>query len=199
MQALALPPFLGVLLLVLSVSSMSDPATVDLHYSPNRTLVGDFIPERALLDADYHPPVTAARQTIQDAILRARLFPPDAGATRCRRALHARAVQWVVFMAGAMGAGKTHARHALAAAHLFPAAAFTVVDVDGLRVQLPEWSAWQRDSPLTAGRRTQKEAGALAELLTHAALRRGRHVLVDGYPMLVLPPPPATHACRGWC
>lgn len=45
---------------------------------------------------------------------------------------------------------------------------------------LPEYQFYRRESPELAGDLTRKEVGVIAEILTLAALRAGKNVLVDG-------------------
>ncbi|CAM9250339.1 unnamed protein product [Choristocarpus tenellus] len=87
---------------------------------------------------------------------------------------------WLVFTAGAMGAGKSHVMRWLAAKGFFPLEAFVQVDPDRLRRGLPEMEAYLEENAETAGALTHQEAGLMAEILTEAALMEGRNVLVDG-------------------
>ena len=92
--------------------------------------------------------------------------------------------QWIVFTAGVMGAGKTYTLEWLHRQAYFPLHDYVVVDPDHIRRMLPEFHVYvqgpdPRHSEL-AGERTRKEANLLTEVLTKAALRQGRSVVVDG-------------------
>ena len=66
---------------------------------------------------------------------------------------------WIVFTAGAMGAGKSHTIHKLKEMNHFPLLAFVKVDPDEIRRDLPEFSEYLEENPLMAGYLTKKEAG----------------------------------------
>lgn len=110
-------------------------------------------------DADYHPE-----------------FGQDQGSTSTNH--------WIIFTAGAMGAGKSYTVHHLAKHRRFPLQRFVTVDPDEIRRLLPEFESYLDDKtgsrPEMAGKLTRKEAGMIAEILTEVALREGRNVMVDG-------------------
>jgi predicted kinase len=87
---------------------------------------------------------------------------------------------WIVFTAGAMGAGKSWSIRHLAQRGYFPLKSFVTVDPDEIRRHLPEFDYLLKHHPEHAGEWTRKEAGFVAELLTQASLDQGRNVLVDG-------------------
>ena len=85
-----------------------------------------------------------------------------------------------MFTAGAMGAGKSHTINKLKEMNHFPLLAFVKVDPDIIRRDLPEFSEYLKENPLMAGDLTKKEAGYIAEILTLAALKKNKNVMVDG-------------------
>ena len=87
---------------------------------------------------------------------------------------------WIVFTAGAMGAGKSHTMNALVEKGRFPLKAFVRVDPDDIRHLLPEYHMYIDENPELAGKLTNKEAGFISEILTLAALQAGKNVLLDG-------------------
>ena len=89
-------------------------------------------------------------------------------------------VNWLVFTAGTMGAGKGYVLQWLNDQSLFPLDSFVLVDPDRLREQLPETCEYVRRDPQTAGYYTQKEVGYISEVLTLHGLKSGKNVLVDG-------------------
>ena len=67
----------------------------------------------------------------------------------------------------------------LAAKGLLPLERFVIVDPDAIRTWLPEWHGLVAQNASTAGYRTQREVGSLAEILTTWALDNGRSVVID--------------------
>jgi len=57
---------------------------------------------------------------------------------------------------------------------------FVIVDPDNIRQMLPEWDAYVGYDAETAGDKTQKEAGHIAEILGYKALRNRYRVIFDG-------------------
>jgi predicted kinase len=128
---------------------------------------------REELDYTFHDRYTPQRIQWQDTVIDSllRSGPPVNFSSSCR---------WIVFTAGAMGVGKSYTIQRLYELEVFPLPWFTLVDPDQIRQRLPEFAAWQQQSPYLAGERTRKEAGIMAEVLVRVALDRGDHVLVDG-------------------
>ena len=81
---------------------------------------------------------------------------------------------FIVFTAGAMGAGKGHVISDLVNDGRFPLLAFVTVDPDEIRRKFPEFILYAEQVPERAGELTQKEAGFVAELMTLAALQAGK-------------------------
>jgi hypothetical protein len=83
---------------------------------------GKFRDARALLDMNYHAPYTRARRRLQDEIVKRLLDSATDGSSVAanKRREGNEAIQWAVFTAGAMGAGKTHCLRTLAERGLFP-------------------------------------------------------------------------------
>ena len=77
---------------------------------------------RALLDMNYHAHYTRARRRLQDEIVRHLLDAATDGSSVAANKLREgnEAIQWAVFTAGAMGAGKTRCLRTLAERGLFP-------------------------------------------------------------------------------
>lgn len=142
---------------------------------------GPFANQKKRLDYDYHRVYRRDRQALQDKILQkalsnVKIIDHENGNVCCRPTK-----PFIVFTAGAMGAGKSHTIQTLQLRNLFPLSAFVRVDPDNLRTQLPEFhSYYNRIHPIQAGEMTRKEAGHLVELLTLISLDHGMNVLVDG-------------------
>ena len=139
---------------------------------------GPFKDLRATLDYSYHCNYRKERQNFQDEVIEKMLgsFIRDKNGFVCTIPRD----PWIVFTAGAMGAGKSHTIRKLQEANHFPSLAFVSVDPDEIRRELPEFLEYVNTNPLLAGEMTRKEAGYIAELITLAALRKGKNVLVDG-------------------
>lgn len=130
--------------------------------------------ERGTLDYSYHKRYTIQRQQVQD-----RIAHHYRNQYRVK-ADHKPILPWLLFTAGAMGCGKGYVKKWLARNGYLPLDMFVQVDMDDIRARLPEWPEYLQNGQATAGERTQKEAGMIAELVTHNALRRRRNILLDG-------------------
>jgi predicted kinase len=149
------------------------------HKADKLEFFGPFSHIRETLDYDYHVPYTYERQKLQDAIINDMLGTAvikDTNGDVCTTPTE----PWIVFTAGAMGAGKTHTMKMLMEKGRFPILAFVTVDPDEIRRHLPEFHLYLEQSPELAGELTRKEAGFIAEILTLAGLQAGKNVLVDG-------------------
>ena len=148
-------------------------STEENHSTYSMNFYGQFAHIRKTLDYNYHKNYTFERQRFQDAIIReflkATLFTDengDLGTTPTE--------PWLVFTAGAMGAGKGFTLRKLVEKGRFPLTAFVNVDPDEVRRRLPEYHLYVSQSPLLAGDLTRKEAGFVSEILTLAALEAGK-------------------------
>jgi len=126
---------------------------------------------RPLLDYSYHATYNIRRVDVQDAIIDR--FCTD---QNCQSEL----LPWVVFTAGAMGAGKGYVVRWMDTNGYLPLDKFVVVDPDQIRQMLPEWGDYVKHEPESAGDKTQKEAGHIAEILGYKALRHRYRVIFDG-------------------
>lgn len=140
---------------------------------------GKYAAIRRNIDKKFHGFYTRSRQLFQDSIIDAMLYHHyDHHSTGNNR--HRSSQPWIVFTAGAMGAGKSHTIRVLEARGRFPLYSFVTVDPDVIRHQLPEYPEYAARCPETAGELTRNECGMIAEILTRAALLNGQNVLVDG-------------------
>jgi len=149
------------------------------HKADENIFVGQFAHIRATLDYTYHRPYTIMRQNLQDGIVRHFLdtaFLKGENGEVCTTPTQ----PWIVFTAGAMGAGKSHTMRRLVKERRFPMLAFVRVDPDAIRQFLPEFHLYVKQSPELAGELTMKESGFIAEILTLAGLEAGKNVIVDG-------------------
>lgn len=140
--------------------------------SPGEPVVnlGTFKSIRDRLDISYHGCYTPARQLLQDELIRQVVESVSAQQTW----------PWIVFTAGAMGAGKSRTVHWMADKGYFPLADIVQIDPDLFRTVLPEWPEYVARDPLSAGSHTRREAGYLVEIAQEVALDERKHVWVDG-------------------
>lgn len=138
---------------------------------------GKFAKFREMLDYSYHKHYCESRQLFHDRLIdkfnETLIYDGD---LICDRPTE----NWVVFTAGAMGAGKSHTLHWLNMRGYFPLLAFVRVDPDSLRELLPETDEYIRRDATTAGQLTQKEVGYISEVLALNALEQGKNLLIDG-------------------
>jgi len=164
-----------------SISQDSLPSSEEMWKTADNDFefYGEFKDLRASLDYSYHCNYRKERQEFQDHLiqrtLRASLIRDKNGYV-CTTPNE----PWIVFTAGAMGAGKSHTINKLQKLNRFPLSAFVSVDPDEIRRELPEYDLYIKTKPLQAGELTRKEAGYIAELIILAALKKGKNVLVDG-------------------
>jgi len=140
---------------------------------------GKFSHIRKTLDYSFHYHYTFERQKLHDAIItdmlnEAYIYDEDGNIGTVV------ANPWIVFTAGAMGAGKSYTMRVLVEEERFPLPSFVIVDPDEIRRLLPEYHIYIAENPVLAGELTRKEAGYIAEVLTLAALQGGKNVLQDG-------------------
>jgi len=130
---------------------------------------GNFKDIRATRDRVYHSNYVKERQALQDVLV--------------RDVTHGGSPQekpWIVFTAGAMGAGKSHVINWMSAQGHFPLPNIVQVDPDAFRERLPEWKTYIETNPGTAGRLTHRECGYCVELAQEAAMQQSKNVWVDG-------------------
>lgn len=111
---------------------------------------------RRSLDYTFHSNYTFERQKLHDAIItdllnEAFIYDRDGNYGTVA------ADPWIVFTAGAMGAGKSYTMRILVEKERFPLPAFVVVDPDEIRRLLPEFHMYVAENPELAGELTRKE------------------------------------------
>ncbi len=87
---------------------------------------------------------------------------------------------WVVYTAGAMGAGKSYTLKWLDKQGYFPLSTFVSVDPDAIKCELPEMKSFIQSEPRCASTLVHKESGYIAEIAEAAAFDRSFNLLVDG-------------------
>eukprot|EP00931_Biecheleriopsis_adriatica_P035172 TRINITY_DN20253_c0_g1_i1.p1 TRINITY_DN20253_c0_g1~~TRINITY_DN20253_c0_g1_i1.p1 ORF type:complete len:430 (+),score=83.35 TRINITY_DN20253_c0_g1_i1:51-1340(+) len=127
---------------------------------------------RPLIDYTYHRKYSPERMQLQD-----KLIADFSKGTLEQRDL---LLPWVVFTAGAMGAGKGYIVQYLNDKGCLPLDQFITIDPDQIRESLPEWDGYVKQDPLEAAKKTQKEAGHISEILGYKSLRERWNVIFDG-------------------
>ena len=154
-------------------------STEQNYKNTDKQFYGSYAEIRSTLDYNYHDNYTKQRQLLQDKIISSfigNILIQDKNGELCTTPTE----PFIVFTAGAMGAGKGHTIKTLVDRGHFPLLAFVVVDPDEIRRHFPEYQLYVNEYPKKAGELTRKEAGFVAELLTAVALEQGKNVLVDG-------------------
>eukprot|EP00656_Telonema_subtile_P009462 TRINITY_DN14446_c0_g1_i2.p1 TRINITY_DN14446_c0_g1~~TRINITY_DN14446_c0_g1_i2.p1 ORF type:complete len:435 (-),score=44.21 TRINITY_DN14446_c0_g1_i2:2-1306(-) len=132
--------------------------------------VGPYADIRGRLDATYHGHYSKSRQAIQDRII----------ADAVGDGTSHREAPWIVFTAGAMGAGKGHVVRWMSREGYFPLPDWVQLDPDHFKACLPEWPEYVRRDRQSAGRLTQRESGYLVEIAQESAMVSRKNVWVDG-------------------
>jgi dephospho-CoA kinase len=145
----------------------------------DRSFVGEYAGVRETLDYSYHKVYQRERQLLQDGIISS-FLQTSVSDSKSDMTCPAPINNWIVFTAGAMGAGKSHAMRWMDSAEVFPLDAFVSVDPDEFRCMLPETDTYINKNRSTWGFHTQKEVNCISEILTLVALKQGKNVIVDG-------------------
>jgi len=154
-------------------------STEDNYLSSSLEFYGCYQHIRSTLDYNYHRCYTKQRQLLQDRIISqfiGQIIIQDKNGILCTTPSE----PFIVFTAGAMGAGKGHTVKKLVDWGYFPLLAFVTVDPDEIRRHFPEYHMYLESSPEHAGTLTRKEAGYVAEILTAVALEQNKNVMIDG-------------------
>jgi hypothetical protein len=155
-------------------------STEDNYQSSRMAFDGPYAHLRKTLDYTYHKNYKRERQMLQDAIIHDILKKVQVVDANSGEVCTTPTEPFLVFTAGAMGAGKSYTLKKLQEKGRFPLSAFVTVDPDEIRQYFPEYSLYVIQNPSKAGEMTRKEAGYIVEILTLAALQAGKNVLVDG-------------------
>mmetsp|Transcript_11176 Transcript_11176/g.13220 ORF Transcript_11176/g.13220 Transcript_11176/m.13220 type:complete len:380 (+) Transcript_11176:62-1201(+) len=144
-------------------------STAEVYASDCLTFLPKYAAARGKLGYKYHTNPVLQRQALQDEIIEKML---NKGVVSAR--------PWVIFTAGAMGAGKSWCMRQLSKKGYFNNTCFVFIDPDQIRRQLPEYAGYVQTCDLTAGVRTQAECGLISQVALEEALEAQKNVLVDG-------------------
>jgi len=125
---------------------------------------------RKELNSLYHSNYTIERQILQDKII-TELVSVGRSIER----------PWLVYVAGAIGAGKTYTIRKFSEKHFFPLIAFVVIDLDRIKCMLPDMEKFIENDPDTASNRVHKEACLIAEIIERQAIKLNKCILIDGF------------------
>ena len=142
----------------------------DLYTTPGQgDSVGEYADVRQNLDYTYHGSYIPNRQRLQDVRVK---DVTGAGVPKEH--------PWLVFTAGAMGAGKSHCVRWMCDNGYFPLPDIVQIDPDRFKERLPEWEGYLQHDPLSAGSMLRKESGYLVEIAQEVALSMKKNTWVDG-------------------
>mmetsp|Transcript_17375 Transcript_17375/g.25958 ORF Transcript_17375/g.25958 Transcript_17375/m.25958 type:complete len:732 (+) Transcript_17375:197-2392(+) len=188
-------------------SSTMDPQQHEPTKDHSIDFFGQYKDIRSTLDYNYHSNYIPSRQLLQDQIIQyilnknnccheATTATPNQGnghgsaATSSSTSSNSpKSSPWIVFTAGAMGAGKSYTMRHLDNTERFPLSDFITIDPDEVRHLLPEYQYYIQNQTSTqstaslmqyAGAYTKKESGYICEIILQVALRNGCNVLMDG-------------------
>lgn len=130
---------------------------------------GEFASIRKDRDIKYHGTYSKERQTYQDVLIR-----------NVVRSASIKSAPWIVFTAGAMGAGKGYTVDWMFNQGIFPINDFISIDPDHFKHELPEWTGYVKSNSMEAGGKCHRESGYLVEIAQDYALSTGKNVWVDG-------------------
>ena len=130
---------------------------------------GPYAETRRSLDSKYHGVYTKGRQAFQDKIIEAVVEP-------CLTQKN----PWLIYTAGAMGAGKSRTIHWMWTQGHFPLDDIVHIDPDIFKAAMPEWKEYVRRDPASAGLFTRRESGYIVEISQVEAMRRKKNIWIDG-------------------
>lgn len=123
--------------------------------SPDARNVGEYASIRNELDTAYHGIYTPERQRLQDRLVDALLSTGE-----CQ------AHPWLLYTAGAMGAGKSHVVHWMWQQGHFPLDQIVHIDADVFKTAMPEWAGYAHAHRPTSPAPRQSQTQAIPHLAT---------------------------------
>ena len=158
-----------------SISS-ADNHRPGAHETP--AWIGPYAAVRSALDVAHHGFYSHERQRLQDGLVQRHA---ERSTARQQHPLTRQQWPWIIFSAGAMGAGKSHCIRWLYSRGYLPILNHAVpIDPDLIRQRLPEWPLYTAADPLRAGELTGAESGYICEILQEWGLSGGFHIWQDG-------------------
>ncbi len=146
-----------------------DHSTRDNYILNERIFCGTYAKIRESRDFEYHGNYECKRQLFQDKLI-----------SDVVQAAVPKQVPWIIFTAGAMGAGKSHVVQWMNRQGHFPLPDIVQIDPDVFKMSLPEWERFLEHAPYKAGRNTRLESGYMVEMAQEVAMQMSKNVWVDG-------------------
>jgi len=155
-------------------------ATTSENYRADATpgnFHGAYKDVRARMDYSYHVNYVKSRQLLQDEIVN---HWRHQGVSSDR--------PWIIFTAGAMGAGKSHTVKMLQAFGCCSLTHMSKVDPDTVKYQLPEMVHYIQKNPgpkpdkniIYAGHATHNESAFIQEIIVREMLEESKSMIIDG-------------------
>jgi predicted ABC-type ATPase len=141
----------------------------------NYVFVGKYKDIREKLDYIFHENYTDERQLFQDL-----LIDKIIGMYVLNLDQNRGSQPYLVYTAGAMGAGKTHTLRVLSQEGEGKYDCSLIIDPDRYREMLPEYQEMKVIDSLNAASYFQKESCILSEITLHIGLMRGYNIISDG-------------------
>lgn len=143
----------------------------EVYMSSEESYAGQYSHIRQTLDKSFHGFYTKERQLVQDQVISYVL--------RASGSMKRQPQPWILFTAGAMGSGKSHAlRYFKETGVLAELESFVVIDQDEVRSLLPEWHGYVQNSSKAASM-LQKESGYMCEIALAESLVASRNIVFD--------------------
>ncbi len=144
-------------------------STRDNYALKEKVFLGSYADIRETRDFEYHGNYDCKRQLFQDKLI-----------SDIVQAAVPKDIPWIIFTAGAMGAGKSHVVQWMSKQDHFPLPDIVQIDPDAFKMSLPEWDRYVEHAPYRAGRNTRLESGYMVEMAQEAAMQMRKNVWVDG-------------------
>ncbi len=146
-----------------------DLSTRDNYELKQKKFFGAYADIRESRDFDYHGNYVCKRQLFQDKLI-----------SDVVQSAVSKDVPWIIFTAGAMGAGKSHVVQWMSNEDHFTLPDIVQIDPDAFKMSLPEWDRYVEHAPYKAGWNTRLESGYMVEMAREAAMQMSKNVWVDG-------------------
>lgn len=124
---------------------------------------------RLSVDHNWHPVYQLDRQLTQDRIMQSLMASFDSVSKPS-----------AIFLAGAMGAGKSHFLRMLYRYKLFPLNKYLYIDPDQIKSLLPEEESYVANNPITSSTMLHGESVHIADLLMTYGFFASYNMIIDG-------------------
>ena len=163
----------------------TQPTVVVYQDRKTASFTEEFATAREKLDYGYHQHLALPRQLLQDTVLKRITVAATASSTSSsspptpqQQPRQQQQRPWMIFTAGAMGAGKGYCLAHLST--LLDLPSYVQIDPDKLKQELPELAGYIQTDPATASTKLHPESSQMADILLEHALQSERPILIDG-------------------